>query len=227
MKYAIFADIHSNLEALEAVLKDSKDQAVTHYACAGDIVGYGLNPKECLEIIREMGMPCVKGNHDEYCSAESDLSIFNRIAAEGVDWTRQQLNPEDRAWLRSLPLVCTVAGFTIVHATLDGPQRWGYVFDRLAASASMSRQLTNICFFGHTHDPCAFILDKVVRGGSYTKFTVDRGSKYFINPGAVGQPRDGNPKASYCIYDMEANTIELRRVGYNTPNCGPALAVVR
>jgi predicted phosphodiesterase len=215
MKYAIIADIHANLEALEVVLKDAKEQHCTHYACLGDVVGYNANPKECLDIIREMGMPCIKGNHDEYCSNEGAMEGFNPYAAEAVSWTRRQLSPEDRKWLRELKYLRLVASFSIVHATLDGPQRWGYVFDRLAAAASFTYQNTNVCFFGHTHVPVAFIRDSVVRGGTYSKFKVEPGRKYFVNVGAVGQPRDGNPKAGYVVYDLDEGTIELRRLDYD------------
>ncbi|MEO8426973.1 MAG: metallophosphoesterase family protein [Verrucomicrobiota bacterium] len=215
MKYAIIADIHANLEALQVVLNDAKAQHCTHYACLGDVVGYNANPKECLDIIREMGMPCIKGNHDEYCSNEGNMDGFNPYAAEAVSWTRRQLSPEDRKWLRELKYLRLVASFSIVHATLDGPQRWGYVFDRLAAAASFTYQNTNVCFFGHTHVPVAFIRDSVVRGGTYSKFKVEPGRKYFVNVGAVGQPRDGNPKAGYVVYDLDEGTIELRRLDYD------------
>lgn len=217
MRYAVIADIHANLEAFEVVLADSKDQKCTHYCCLGDVVGYNANPKECLDIVRSMGMPCVKGNHDEYCSSEEDLEGFNPHAAEAVNWTRKQLSPEDRKWLRDLKYVRLVASFSIVHATLDGPQRWGYVFDKLAAAASFTYQNTSVCFFGHTHVPVAFVRDSMVRGGTYSKFKVEPGKKYFVNVGAVGQPRDGNPKAGYVIYDMNEGTIELRRLDYDIP----------
>jgi diadenosine tetraphosphatase ApaH/serine/threonine PP2A family protein phosphatase len=103
----------------------------------------------------------------------------------------------------------------MVHSTLDGPQRWGYVFEKLAAAASFTYQNTPVCFFGHTHMPVAFIRDSVVRGGTYSKFKVEHGRKYFLNVSAVGQPRDGNPKAGYVIYDMEESSIELRRLDYD------------
>ncbi|MGA4645110.1 metallophosphoesterase family protein [Limisphaera sp. 4302-co] len=215
MKFAILADIHGNLEALQAVLEDARKQGCTHYACIGDVVGYGANPKECLDIIRSMGMPCVKGNHDEYCSIEEDAEGFNPLAAEAVMWTRQQLSEEDRQWLRDLRYVRMVTNFTIVHATLDAPQRWGYVFDKLAAAASFPYQNTPVCFFGHTHVPVAFVRDSMVRGGTYSKFKVEPGKKYFINVGAVGQPRDGNPKAAYVVYDVDEGTVELRRLDYD------------
>jgi len=217
MKYAIIADIHANLEALQVVLEDIKAQKCTHVACLGDVVGYGANPKECLEIIRTMNIPVVKGNHDEMCSVEENMEGFNPHAAEAVLWTRQQLNDDDKKWLRELKYVRLVASFSIVHATLDMPQRWGYVFDKLAAAASFTYQNTSVCFFGHTHVPVAFIRDSVVRGGTYSKFKVEPGRKYFVNVGSIGQPRDNNPKAAYVIYDMDEASIEMRRLDYDIP----------
>jgi predicted phosphodiesterase len=215
MKFAIIADIHGNLDAFQVVLEDAKKQQVTHYACLGDVVGYNANPKECLDIVRAMNMPCVKGNHDEYCSSEEHLEGFNPAAAEAVNWTRTQLTEDDRQWLRDLKYTRMVTNFTIVHATLDGPQRWGYVFDKLAAAASFTYQNTAVCFFGHTHVPVAFMKDSVVRGGTYSKFKTEPGKKYFVNVGAVGQPRDNNPKAAYVIYDTVDGTIEIRRLDYD------------
>lgn len=215
MKYAIIADIHANWEALQTVLEDCQAQNVTHYACLGDVVGYNANPKECLDLVRSMGMPVVKGNHDEYCSSETDLEGFNPHAAEAINWTRDQLTEDDRKWLRELRYIRLVANFTIVHATLDGPQRWGYVFDKLAAAASFTYQNTSVCFFGHTHVPVAFVRDAVVRGGTYSKFKVEPGKKYFVNVGSVGQSRDGVPKATYVVYDLDEGSIELRRLDYD------------
>jgi predicted phosphodiesterase len=215
MKFAIIADIHGNLDAFQVVLDDAKKQQVSHYACLGDVVGYNANPKECLDIVRAMNMPCVKGNHDEYCSSEEHLEGFNPAAAEAVNWTRTQLSDDDRQWLRDLKYTRMVTNFTIVHATLDGPQRWGYVFDKLAAAASFTYQNTSVCFFGHTHVPVAFMKDSVVRGGTYSKFKTEPGKKYFVNVGAVGQPRDNNPKAAYVIYDTVDGTIEIRRLDYD------------
>jgi predicted phosphodiesterase len=217
MKFAIIADIHGNLEAFQVVLEDIKAQKCTHHACLGDVVGYNANPKECLDIIRNMNIPCVKGNHDEYCSTDSATDGFNPAAAEAVNWTRKQLTEKDRQWLRDLKYMRMVNSFTIVHATLDVPQRWGYVFDKLAAAASFTYQNTSVCFFGHTHVPVAFMRDTMVRGGTYSKFKVEAGKKYFVNVGAVGQPRDNNPKSAYVIYDMDEGTIELRRLDYDIP----------
>jgi predicted phosphodiesterase len=215
MRYAIIADIHANLEAFNVVLADAKAMNCTHYACLGDVVGYNANPKECLDMVRAMNIPVVKGNHDEYCSSETDLEGFNPHAQEAINWTRNQLTDDDRKWLRDLRYIRLVASFSIVHATLDGPQRWGYVFDKLAAAASFTYQNTSVCFFGHTHVPVAFVRDAMVRGGTYSKFKTEPGKKYFVNVGSVGQPRDGNPKAAYVVYDLDEGSIELRRLDYD------------
>ena len=215
MKYAIIADIHGNLDAFQVVLDDIRAQNATHIVCLGDVVGYNARPKECLKIVRDMNMPTVKGNHDEYCSSDSQLEGFNPHAADAVHWTRNQLDEDDKKWLRELKYTRMAANFTMVHATLDAPDRWGYVFDKLAAAASFPYQTTQMCFFGHTHVPVAFMRDTVVRGGTYSKFKIDPSKKYFINVGAVGQPRDNNPKAAYVIFDMDAGTIELRRLEYD------------
>src|SRR5439155_21114500 len=126
-------------------------------ACLGDIVGYFDKPKECVDIVRNLGIPCLKGNHDEYCSSDLPLDGFNPQAAKLVQWTREQLTEDGRKWLRELPYVLVLEGFTIVHATLDQPERWGYVFDKLAAAAHFTHQATPVCFFGHTHVPMACI----------------------------------------------------------------------
>ena len=215
MKYAIIADIHANLEAFQVVLQDIEKQKCTNVACLGDVVGYNANPKECLDTVRAMNIPCVKGNHDEFCSSDTPMEGFSPNAAEAGNWTRGKLSEDDRKWLRELKFLRLVSNFTIVHATLDAPQRWGYVFDKLAAAASFTYQNTPVCFFGHTHVPVAFIRDSVVRGGTYSKFRVEPGRKYFVNVGAVGQPRDGNPKAAYVIYDVDEGSIELRRLEYD------------
>ena len=215
MKFAIIADIHANLEAFQAVLEDAKQHGCSQHAFLGDFVGYCADPKACIDIVRAMNDPCVKGNHDEYCATDLPLDGFSPKAAEAVEWTRKQLTESDRQWLQSLPYVRRVENFTIVHATLDNPERWEYVFDKLAADASLARQTTRLCFFGHTHVPVAFIRDTIVRGGTYTKFKVEPDKQYFVNVGAVGQPRDNNLKAAYVIYDVDEGTVELRRSEYD------------
>lgn len=221
MKYAIIADIHAHLSALQVVLRDSEQQGCTHAACLGDIVGYFNKPKECVDIIRGMNIPCVQGNHDLYCSTDDPLDGFNPQAAEAVQWTREQLTEDDRRWLRNLPLVQFVDGFTIVHSDLSVPARWGYVFDKLMAATSFVHQTTPVCFFGHTHVPVAFIRDSVVRGGTFSKFKIESGKQYFINAGSVGQPRDNNPRAGYVTYDLDTQVVELRRLDCPPPEPPP------
>jgi diadenosine tetraphosphatase ApaH/serine/threonine PP2A family protein phosphatase len=215
IKYAVLGDIHANSEALTAVLADARDQGCTHYACVGDIVGYNASPRQCLELVRSMGMPCVKGNHDELCATDGPLHNVNPRAAAAILWTRQQLGEADKQWLKDLGFVRFVAGFSLVHASLDAPQRWGYVLDRLTAAASLNYQTTSVCFYGHTHLPMTFIRDGGVHGGTYSKFRVEAGRKYLVNVGSVGEPRDGNPLAAYVTYEFATGEIELRRVAYD------------
>ena len=215
MKYALLGDIHANLEGLEVVLKDAKEHGVTKYACVGDVVGYNANPVECMAIVRDLGCTTVRGNHDHYCSHAENLNGFHPLAADVVDWTRKQLNAEQQEWLRKLKFVAPVETFTIVHSTLDTPEMWGYVFDKLEAEANFNYQTTTLCFYGHTHVPLAFEKSDTVRFGLYSKIKITLGKKYFINVGSVGQPRDGDPRAAYVIYDMVNNTVELRRIPYD------------
>jgi len=148
MRFAIFGDIHANLHALDAVLADAREQSCTHFVCMGDIVGYNANPRECLAIVRDLECPTVKGNHDEQASMLGDQEGFNPLAEEAMNWTREQISLEDKDWLRSLRLQRQVRDFTIVHATLDTPHKWGYVFNQLDAAASFSYQHTAVCFIG-------------------------------------------------------------------------------
>ena len=215
MRFAIFGDIHANLPALEAVLSDAKTQLSTHYVCLGDIVGYNAHPRECLDIIRQMECPVVKGNHDEQASMISNEEGFNPLAEEAIQWTRRQLTEDDKDYLRSLRMNRQVRDFTIVHATLDTPHKWGYVFNQLDAAASFSYQHTAVCFIGHTHTPKAYLRDGSVRTVPLDILHLQEGKKFLINVGSVGQPRDGDPRASYCVYDTNTHEIELRRIEYD------------
>lgn len=215
MRYAIFGDIHANLEALQAVLEDAKKNGATDYICLGDIVGYNADPVACLEIIREMKCPVVKGNHDEQAAEKTDLAYFNPLAAQAIQWTRDQLSDEQKAWLRALKFNRLVRNFTIVHATLDSPESWGYIISDLDASASFSYQHTQVCFYGHTHVPRAFVRDARVTEVPPSEVTLEPGKKYFFNAGSVGQPRDLVWRASYLLYTPAAQTVEWRRVDYD------------
>lgn len=204
MRFAIFGDIHANLHAFETVLADAKAQACTHYVCMGDIVGYNAFPQQCLDIVRKLDCPVVKGNHDEQASMIGEQEGFNPLAEEAMNWTRRQLSAEDKDWLRSLRMQRQVRDFTIVHATLDTPHKWGYVFNQLDAAASFSYQHTSVCFIGHTHSPKAYIRDGSVRTVALDVLQLQAGKKYLINVGSVGQPRDGDWRAAYCIYATKA-----------------------
>jgi predicted phosphodiesterase len=214
MRFAIFGDIHANLEALEAVLRDAEAQQCTNYVCLGDVVGYNASPAECVEVVRKLGCPVVKGNHDEQASEDHDTLEFTPLAEEAIQWTRAHLNSVQKQWLRDLRMVRQVRDFTVVHATLDTPGQWTYVFNQLEAAASFSYQHTQLCFFGHTHSPRLYVRAGSVQSLPLDKVLIDSNTKYFINVGSVGQPRDGDWRASYAVYDVPRQTIELRRVPY-------------
>ncbi len=215
MKFAIFGDIHANFEALQAAMADAQEQGCANFVCLGDIVGYGGSPVECLETVRSLGCPVVRGNHDEGASDESSLDDLNPLAETALRWTRDQLSNEQRQWLRELKLVRQVRDFTIVHATLDSPGSWGYVTNRFDAMASFSYQFTQLCFYGHTHVPRVFEKADAVRAGRGFDIQLERGVKYFVNVGSVGQPRDGDWRAAYVIFDAQEQFVGIRRVEYD------------
>ena len=216
MRFGILSDIHSNLEALKAVLADAHAQACTDFVCLGDVVGYNANPSECVKLIQELGCPVVKGNHDEQASIVASTEAFNELAEEAIDWTREHLSAEDKSWLADLRLTRQVRDFTIVHATLDCPGQWGYVFNDLDALASFTCQHTPLCFFGHTHWPTAFVRDDDdVRRIAVGRIVLTPEKEYFINPGSIGQPRDRDWRASYCILDTDRQVVEQRRIEYD------------
>ena len=222
MKIAVLGDIHSNLEALTAVLEETERLGCEKYVCIGDIVGYNANPKECIEIVRSLDLlGVVMGNHDSYTSNSQELIGFNLQAAQAVEWTRKQLSEEELQWLGELPLKRDIfltspsARFSIVHSTMDNPGMWGYIFDRYTAAASMQYQCTPLCLFGHTHTPLAFDKTDEIEGGLYESLQILPNHKYLINVGSVGQPRDRDPRAAFAIYDVEASAVSLHRVEYD------------
>jgi predicted phosphodiesterase len=215
MRIALFGDIHANLEALEAVLTDAQKQGCCDYICMGDVVGYNADPVACLEKIREAGWPTVKGNHDEVASNAETLENMNPVASAALQWTRDQLNDDQKIWLRNLRMVRQVENFTVVHATLDQPQAWNYVTNKFDAMSSFSYQFTNLCFHGHTHVPRIFIRENRVAEIPADEIVLEPGKKYFVNTGSVGQPRDGDWRACYVIYDLESGSITFRRVEYD------------
>jgi len=221
LRYAIISDIHSNLEAFEAVLAEIEREPVDQIVCIGDIVGYNANPGRCVEIVQGLEMDAIiKGNHDEQASVDTELIGFNPQAAMAIEWTRNQLSDAQRAWLASLPLRKTLdARVTLVHATLDVPERWGYIFDKFTAAACMNYQFTALCLFGHTHVPLAFSKFGDVTGGRYDEITIEPGHKYLINVGSVGQPRDGDSRSAFVTYDPKERVVRLHRVEYDIQAC--------
>jgi diadenosine tetraphosphatase ApaH/serine/threonine PP2A family protein phosphatase len=213
--FAILGDIHSNIDALTAVLDDARAHGVNHFACVGDAVGYNANPSECLATIQSLNCVSVVGNHDHYCINATSLHDFHPMAADVVNWTRSHLSTADVAFLRGLKLVRVVSGFTLVHSTLDMPDKWGYVFDELEAASNFNYQSTTVCFHGHTHHPVVFEKTNVIKRTDATVVKIALGRKYFINVGSVGQPRDGNPRASYAIYDVDKRVVTFRRIEYD------------
>ncbi|MBV9391138.1 MAG: metallophosphoesterase family protein [Verrucomicrobia bacterium] len=214
MRFAIFGDIHANLEALEVILADARNLGATNFICLGDVVGYNANPHECLEIVQSLRCPVVKGNHDEYAASDSSLEHFNPLAELAIRWTRDQLEPRERTWLANLPLISEIDQTTIVHATLDEPASWTYVLNQLDAASSFANQTTDLCFFGHTHAPRVYVQEDSVTGMPLDELVLEHGKRYFINVGSVGQPRDGDWRAAYVIFDSQTRLVKLRRLAY-------------
>ncbi len=240
MKYAILSDIHANLEALSTVLDKCNSLGVTEFISLGDIVGYNANPKECLDLTRSLNLiAAVKGNHDEYVSNNDEIMEgFNPHARAAILWTKAQLDEADRAWLAGLPMRLTVRGtsITIVHATLDSPDAWGYIFDTHHAADNFTYQFTQLCFCGHSHVPLAFCKkpialraekpieeipewatnqDETYSTEEQNQLMIQPGFRYLINVGSVGQPRNRDPRASFAIFDSEAKTVTRYRLPYN------------
>lgn len=216
MKYAILSDIHSNLEALEAVLADMKHQHIHHGVCLGDIVGYGPDPSECLEIVRKLKWPTVRGNHDHHAAEKMLPDWFSKVARAGLEYTRSKLTKEQKKYLGKLPFTLESHGFEIVHAALSEPEAWPYVFDGLEAELHFAAQKKQVSFCGHTHQPCIWQHDRKLffPGLGNRKLTGE--GKFLINAGSVGLPRDGDPRACYVVYEPKQHQIKFRRVEYDT-----------
>jgi predicted phosphodiesterase len=216
MRYGIISDIHGNLESLQAVLRECSLARVQALLCAGDIVGYGANPKECLEIIRQFKVITVAGNHDWAVGGRLDFSHFTDDGRAAVEWTRGHISMEDISFLNDLELSVQNKDFILVHASLHQPQQFIYMTNMSKTIPSFALMDVPVCFIGHTHVPAVFVEAK---GNSYhlenSMIEVQPEYKYIINVGSVGQPRDGNPMASFGIYDTGSQTIELRRVPYD------------
>jgi len=213
--YLILSDIHANLEALQAVLADAPE-SYDHILCLGDLVGYGADPNAVVEWISVNATVVIRGNHDKACTGFDDLENYNPAARSSAIWTRTALTPESRDYLEKLPRgPMSYEGLDLVHGSHADEDE--YLVS--ARDAEMLKPMlgSSLSFFGHTHVQGGFVLT----GGKGRRILpnipvrLQRGSDYLVNPGSVGQPRDGNPLAAYAIYRGENVTVEYRRVAYD------------
>ena len=216
MRYLVLSDIHSNLAALDAVLADAG--AFDTVWCLGDVVGYGPQPNECVERLRSLPHIGVAGNHDLAAIDQLDISAFNPDAVTACLWTREQLTLHSWKFLEDLPHTIVEGDFTIVHGSPRHPI-WEYITHPAVAMANLANFDTVYCLFGHTHVPVIYAFD--VSAETCEGFAMPEdapiplgGDRLLVNPGGVGQPRDGDPRASYMVLDMEHSTMEYRRVEY-------------
>jgi diadenosine tetraphosphatase ApaH/serine/threonine PP2A family protein phosphatase len=215
VKYAVVSDIHSNLEALNAVF--AKIDPAAGLLCLGDVVGYGPNPNECVALIRERATACVLGNHDVGAVDGHGLSYFNPLALEAILWTQKILTAENRAWLDSLGYELRMPEYLMVHGA--PVTYFAYILDKTGAALAFHATDAPLIFIGHTHIAEYYALDSdgnvehrhMQLGG---KLDLEAGKRYIVNVGSVGQPRDLNPEASFAVYDPEAGTVIWERVAY-------------
>lgn len=217
MRCLVLSDIHSNLEAFQAVLDDAG--SVDQIWCLGDVVGYGPDPNACVELLRSLPHRSIAGNHDWATLGKLDLGDFNHDARQANLWNRRQLTPVNLRYLDALPETAVEGQFTLAHGSPRQPI-WEYILHTSAAQANFDHFDTPFCFVGHTHVPAIFRLDDredrpLCEMLPPSVGPVELGpGRVIINPGSVGQPRDGNPQASYVLLDGDALTVEHRRVPY-------------
>lgn len=219
MKYAVFSDVHGNLDALEAVLGHAGRERVDRFVCLGDIVGYGADPDACVERVRGLhNCTCLKGNHDAATIDPGERTFFHEVALEGIRFTESRLSAASKEFLAGLPYAYAPDDVMIaVHASPFHPEAWEYVLDRSGAErAFQAMGDRRVAFIGHSHAPVVFIDDgraeRLIPG---EPIDLDGGCKYVINVGSVGQPRDGNPDASWVLYDDGAAFVRIFRVQYD------------
>lgn len=227
MRYAIFADVHSNLEAIDAVENTLKGEKIDECLCLGDIVGYGANPGECIDKVRRLASIIIAGNHDWAVAGKFDIGYFNIHAKKAALWTGQNITKEEKNFLSHLPLIYETQLFTLAHGALIHPEDFGYVLDRVVAGENMQIQKTPFCFIGHSHIPKIYTIpeEDLVLEEKSREIIAAGENKYLINVGSVGQPRDGDPRAAYCIFDTDKKSISIKRVEYDaTKACNKILA---
>ena len=201
MKIGIISDIHSNLEALDIMLKRLAAESVERIYCLGDIVGYGANPNECVERVRETCAISILGNHDAACTGHTSPDYFNSYARSAIEWTSRVLTEDNLTYLKSLPLTHEDNNLFLVHATLKEPAAWNYITNQAEAEVNLELLAPNTtCFIGHSHVPA--------------EFHDGKGKKKIINVGSIGQPRDRDPRACCGLYDTATGTFEWLREVY-------------
>lgn len=215
MKYAIISDIHANIEALDAVVDDAQSKDVHDFFCLGDIVGYGPNPRECIRKILDIKAVCIAGNHDHAAVGLTDISFFNLHAKNAALWTSEQLADDDKTFIKDLPLVVRHENITLVHSALDEPSKWHYILNDSDAAKNIELMDSLLCFIGHSHIPCIFQEQYNSRALFDFLDHLTISQKSIINVGSVGQPRDGDPRSSYVIFDDSSNIITFERVDYD------------
>lgn len=216
MRTAVISDIHGNLEAFEAVLADISKHECDRIICLGDVVGYGPDPEECIRILAQDKIPCIKGNHDEACSSDEFPYRMNSIAQQATLWTQQRLTRVEKLWLSNLLPSIEQDGVTFVHASPHHPTSWEYVTDLWEAENAFAALEGRIGFIGHTHEPVAWSQENgITEAQRFDRLHLEQGRRYIINVGSVGQPRDRNPLSAYVIYDSEKGYFDLKRVAYD------------
>lgn len=218
MKYGIISDIHGNLNALTTVLQELNREKIDQLICLGDLVGYGPEPNECIQLIKKSATIVIAGNHDHAAIGKIELRLFNRYARNAMLWTRQTLTKASISFLRNLKLTAIIDDVQFVHATPHNPDLWNYIsstFEALVSFIAFDKQL---CFVGHSHVPTNYILseqNKKVVNHFDQQITIEPNKRYILNIGSVGQPRDLNPKATYATYNTVTRRYKLHRVAYN------------
>jgi len=216
MLHAVISDIHGNLEALEAVLADLDRRRPASVVCLGDFVGYGACPNECIERLRPRIEVAVLGNHDVAACGGMALGQFNSDAASAARWTGVQLTPTSRSYLEGLPYSVVWREALLVHASPSAPREWNYVMSSADAGEEMGTYGEALCFIGHSHYPGAFDHDgRRVRYTRTAELPLEPGHRYLVNVGSVGQPRDGDPRAGYLLYDDDARSLRHVRLEYD------------
>ncbi|MDD5634946.1 MAG: metallophosphoesterase family protein [Candidatus Omnitrophica bacterium] len=216
MRYIVIADIHSNIQALDSVVRSFSKLGGGKIICAGDIVGYGANPNECIEKMVVLGAETVLGNHDSAVLGRTPTSYFNEYAARALEWTKGQVAVSHFDYLNKLPLVIETGDLTLVHGTLHEPGEFNYMLAGSDAMHTFECMKNNICFVGHSHVPGIFAYKN---GKIFELFKreirVEPGVLYIVNVGSVGQPRDRDNRACYCVYDTDRFKLKFYRVDYD------------